>query len=353
MIGLLGPDFLFGIALDQLSSAHRSVKLFEQDKYLRKGTKWTCRYAFFVDMGVIFLTSPDFPDGFPITGKQFHYLVNYGHVDFPDMGDMAIDERNTADTLWQVFWFSVAELQRAKDGLPMTTLELMALSFVFLMIATSICRFQKPSITYPRMTPTKNGKSMNEIRATANALTHLDLSATWYCTPIDFIGGHRWGIEAYWSYYTRLSHAFHLKIVSRAITSHPWDRFPSDMWLPPEPIFVPFGALVLVFFSSSLLLAWNFFSSTHTEQLLCVPLEAWVPREIEPELQLPQSVEGDVGLLVKSWRNISVDQDPEMAVPLRVIVPMTITSYDFLSLRIQPAGIYVTVNRFIPFLGGG
>lgn len=50
-------------------------------------------------MGGIFLTSPDFPDGFPITGEQLHYLVKYDHVDFPDMGSMAIDERNTADTL--------------------------------------------------------------------------------------------------------------------------------------------------------------------------------------------------------------------------------------------------------------
>lgn len=177
---------------------------------------------------------------------------------------------------------------------------------------------------------------------------------------------------------------------------------------------------MLVFFSSSFLIAWDFFFPTHTEQLLwrifglyhgifviyggtyylieairwkkrkdehqrsldhpplvrSMPLETWVSREIEPESQLPQHVEGDAkgavlrwffkaGPLVKSWRNISVDQDPEMAVPLRVIVPVTITCIlyifcrlflyveDFLSLRIQPAGIYVTVNRFIPFLGGG
>lgn len=182
MIGLLGPDFLFGIALGQLSSAHRSVKLFKRDKHLCKGTKWTYRYAFFVDMGGIFLTSPDFPDGFPITGEQLHYLVKYDHVDFPDMGSMAIDERNTADTLsrlltvWQVFWFSVAELQRVRDGLPMTTLELTALSFVFLMIATSICWFRKPSITYPRMIPTKDGKSMDEIRAAAKELVRPKIS---------------------------------------------------------------------------------------------------------------------------------------------------------------------------------
>ncbi|OTA87946.1 hypothetical protein M434DRAFT_35086 [Hypoxylon sp. CO27-5] len=429
MIGLLGPDFLFGIALGQLSSAHRSVKLFKRDKHLCNGTKWTYRHAFFVDMGGIFLTSIDFPDGLPITGEQLHYLVKYGHVDFPDMDAMAIDERNTTDTLsrlitvWQVFWFAVTELQRVKLGLPMTTLELTSLSFVLVMIATSVCWFRKPSISYPRMIPTKDGKSMDDIRVAAKQLslkTHPDLDETWYRTPVDFISGHRWRIEAHWAYYTSVLHIFHLNVVSRTITSRPWNRFPSDMWLPPDMIFVPFGIVVLLLFSSSFLVAWNFFFPTYIEKLLwrifglyhaifvvyggiyylieaikwnkrmdkhsrsldhlplarSIPLVAYVSRDADLETQPSQPPKRTLihailrwffkkGLFVASWRNISVDQDPEMAVPLRVIVPVTVTCIiyiicrlfiyveDFLSLRTQPAGVYVTVNRFIPFLGDG
>ena len=62
---------------------------------------------------------------------------------------------------------------------------------------------------------------------------------------------------------------------------------------------------------------------------------------------------------------LSHDQDPEMAIRLHVIGPITVIcaiyticrAYfyveDYLSLRIQPAGVYVTVNRYVPFWGDG
>src|SRR5688500_5287390 len=60
--------------------------------------------------------------------------------------------------VWQALWFSVIELQRIRVGLPMTTLELTALSYVFVMLATQICWFKKPSISRPRTIPTKDGR---------------------------------------------------------------------------------------------------------------------------------------------------------------------------------------------------
>ncbi|KAI0026046.1 hypothetical protein F4780DRAFT_774245 [Xylariomycetidae sp. FL0641] len=331
------------------------------------------------------------------------------------MESMCIDERNTTDTLsrlltiWQVFWFSVAELQRVRQGLPTTTLEVTALSFVFVMI--------------------------------------------WYRTPVDFAGGARSGIEAHWGYYVRLTQAARLPLVSRPITARPWDRFPSDAWQPPSLAFVPAGAAVLLFFSVSFLLAWDFRFPTAREQLLWRVAAAYhavfviyggayylleavrwrnrrrrlqkerreaglgVPRtqvsedvrteasvseqqqqqqppphpmsrdgsttqlfqvsgeveaqELEPRPLRKGATEVAVRWLgrsqtwVRSWRNISLDQDPEMAVPLKVIVPVTVTCVvyvfarlflyieDFVALRSQPAGIYVTVNQFLPFLGDG
>jgi len=64
-------------------------------------------------------------------------------------------------------------------------------------------------------------------------------------------------------------------------------------------------------------------------------------------------------------RNISPDQDPQMALPLHVIVPVTVVCAlyatsrvyvyveDYISLRVQPAGVYMTVNRYVPFWGNG
>jgi hypothetical protein len=53
-----------------------------------------------------------------------------------------------------------------------------------------------------------------------------------------------------------------------------------------------------------------------------------------------------------------------MELPMRVIIPVTVTCVlyifcrlfmyfeDFFGLREQPAGVYITVNKFIPFIGG-
>jgi hypothetical protein len=120
LVGLLGPDFLFAIAYGQLSSAKRSVQvtcpfeaclglvqlltyycdqMFRNSPELCSGMKWTYTHGFFLDMGGIHLTSPDYPDGFPINAEQLYYLVQHEHVEFPDMEKMDISERNSQDTL--------------------------------------------------------------------------------------------------------------------------------------------------------------------------------------------------------------------------------------------------------------
>jgi hypothetical protein len=90
---------------------------------------------------------------------------------------------------------------------------------------------------------------------------------------------------------------------------------------------------------------------------------------------LPRRVMARLDYLVRTYRkfdtwldrvrNISPDQDPEMALPLRVIVPVTMVcavytlgrAYlyveDYISLRVQPVGVYVAVNRYVPFWGDG
>jgi hypothetical protein len=50
-------------------------------------------------MGGIHLTSPDFPQGFPIDTQQLHYLIIHNHIDPPDMEKMDISERNSTDIL--------------------------------------------------------------------------------------------------------------------------------------------------------------------------------------------------------------------------------------------------------------
>ncbi|KAI1365239.1 hypothetical protein F5Y08DRAFT_328217 [Xylaria arbuscula] len=271
MIGLLGPEFLFGIALGQLSSARRCVKTAICFMELNGHT----HMLFFVNMGGIHLTSPDFPGGFPITGQQLHYLLQHDHVDFPDMKAMAVGERNTRDTLsklvtvWQVLFFSITELQRIRKGLSTTTIEITALSYAAAMIATSVCWFKKPSITKPQTITTKNGKLVYQIRTEAQEQTHPDLKLeVWYRTPMEFVTDDIWGIDTHWSYYTQLTHYMRFLVVSRPLNTRPWNRLPSDQWLPPDNILLPFGALVHAVFNVSFVIPWNFHFPTNAERWL-------------------------------------------------------------------------------------
>ncbi|KAH8429471.1 uncharacterized protein LDX57_007133 [Aspergillus melleus] len=354
-------------------------------------------------MGGIHLTSPDFPQGFPINAQQLHYLIVHGYIDPPDMEKMDVTERNSADTLsrvitiFQAFWFFVGELERFAQGLPITTLELTTISFTLVMFATSATWYYKPSIAQPRFVHTKNDIAVQEIRENMARYTHPMLPAHWYQTPLEFIGHDHFGINIHWRYYTRLAQILHIRLFSRPVTSRPYDRFPSDTWLCPDFVFTPLATCVLLGFSGLFLIAWNFHFPTYAEKILwrissvyhavfsiyggfyfVVEMVKSRRRPLETDRVLKRS--GPLtrhhsfeGLITGSpsafrgtlsrWRNISVDNDPEMSVSMRVLLPVSIMCIlyvfarvyiyveDFASLRSQPSGVYIDVNKFLPFLG--
>ncbi|KAH7123373.1 hypothetical protein B0J13DRAFT_566491 [Dactylonectria estremocensis] len=418
IITFLGPDFLFGIALGQFASARESVKAFRRDSHLTKGFKWRSIHAFFVDMGCLHLTAPDYScnDGrsFPINAEQFYYLVKYNHIDFPNVENWDIQARNSVDTLsriitvFQALWFTIKEVARVKKGYPITTLELTTLSFCFITFAISILWYHKPSITKPQFIATKDSRTVQHIRECAKRTTHPGLSSTYYRTPLEFVGRRRFGIDAHWSYYVNLAHKMRVNFVSRPITRDPWDRVPSDMWICPGPWYAPAAAIVLIVFSSMFLFAWNFTFPTQTEKVMWRICSAYhaafsiyggiyyaiemfrlnrttkSSTELSPnrsddrDSQDAESQQTTTERLsanhrrlsralqrTRAWRNLSENQDPLMEVPLRIIVPITITCFfyvfcrayiyleDLITLRAQPAGVYLTVNKFLPFLPGG
>jgi hypothetical protein len=93
-LGMLGPEFLFALALGQWQSAHRSLKRFHASGF----SEWTIRHAFFADMGGFVLKSPGFPN-FPLDAEQLHYLISNGYVKYPNVEKGTIDEKNKADGL--------------------------------------------------------------------------------------------------------------------------------------------------------------------------------------------------------------------------------------------------------------
>lgn len=202
----------------------------------------------------------------------------------------------------------------------------------------------------------------------------------------------------------------HFTFISRPTASRPCDRFPSDTWLYGDAKFSALAALMGLGFSFSFTLAWNFHFPTYAEKVLWRTCSVYHTgftiygsiyyliemfrsrrQQKRPKLKPPpartskqeQDVEAQTkrsvyrhlknGLFrqgklvmswIRTWRNISHDQDPNMEVPLRIILPVTVICFlyilcrifiyfeDFFALREQPAGVYVTVNKFMPFLVG-
>ncbi|KAI9727230.1 MAG: hypothetical protein M1834_008490, partial [Cirrosporium novae-zelandiae] len=93
-MGILWPDFLFGLALGQWDSARRSVEKFHSAGYL----EWTMSHAFFADMGGFIIQFSDCIS-FPVDAEQLHYLISKGYLEYPKLDKAMIDDKNKADNL--------------------------------------------------------------------------------------------------------------------------------------------------------------------------------------------------------------------------------------------------------------
>lgn len=93
-LSLLGPEFIFCMALGQYMSARAS-----RDSFHNSGYKdWTLTHGFFADMGG-FIFQPRAWNQFPIDARQLHYLVTRGYVTYPEVSKAFIDDKNKTDGL--------------------------------------------------------------------------------------------------------------------------------------------------------------------------------------------------------------------------------------------------------------
>jgi hypothetical protein len=236
----------------------------------------------------------------------------------------------------------------------------------------------------------------------------------------------RFRIDVHWSYYEQLTYMVKIPLFSREIKARPWDRLPSEAFLVVDQALLAPALVVLVGFSLSPLAAWNFHFPTEGEKLAwrvcsvyhaifsiavglyyvyavvlvdkqaskmasfahCSPKvqQQGVARD-RPALEVTNASKGPVcydveagsatsgkgGIKIKgavqrgvawlrSWRNISPDGDPDMAIGVRAtFLPLVGTFLyifcrlffyveDFVSIRQQPVGVYTAMNKFIPFM---
>lgn len=139
------PEVSAAFAQQQWISAYQSVSDFSQAGY----SQWSFRHAFFADMGGFMLVCPDYVP-FPVDAHHIYYLVTHGFMVFPDIEKKAIWDKNKADgfarllTSIQVCGFALQCLGRAMQRLPISTLELSTVTFVFCTLPTFFWWRHKP-----------------------------------------------------------------------------------------------------------------------------------------------------------------------------------------------------------------
>ena len=166
------PEVLTGIAAEQWRSACQSVEDFtslqnDWESALQepksagdvrrirsnlsgiKNSPWTMRHAFYADMGGLLLDCSDFTP-FPINGQQTLYLVKHDYLQYPEVKEKTIWDKNKADgfarfiCLVQIGWFAVQAFGRCGQHLALSTFELSTLAYIFCTMNTFFFLRHKP-----------------------------------------------------------------------------------------------------------------------------------------------------------------------------------------------------------------
>jgi hypothetical protein len=382
-LALLGPEFIFQIALSQWESARQSVADFKA-----LGIEWTMTHAFYADMGGFVLKAKDSVP-FPINAKQLHYLVLKGYVKPPKIDEQLIADKNKVDgmlrliTVCQSLWFIVSIAGRASLHLVITTGELTTAAFIVCSLATTICWYNKPADV-----------QTSEVIETETTLEQMmedagDVAKRPYRhTPLDFVSRKEWAWSLYWSNWTNILRKMHIVIY---LQSRPIDRIQNTLVTEPSTLGYGIFLLLTVIYASIFVCGWNYSFPTVVEQnlwrisstavLVCVVL-FWAigyfafsvhPAHLQPlfearkrrrirdaEVSPPDptwaAFKQKARLVCDRIKNNSIERDPDLTVPLKAILPIYLIGVvycharayifieDILQLRSLPASAYSTLD---------
>lgn len=395
---LLGPEWALVIAGGELNSAYRAKKGFQSSRSLRLdfAPLLLCQHGW---------AQPGVPDReaagespFPIDCQQLLLLVENKYLMMLEITKDDIEDRNKSDSLARVItcvqslWFTSDTLGRLGHGLAVSTLELTTLAFVFIMIACSVCWWQKPmDVSRPILLRVDVDFSTihRETSAPIPLRGHL---------PLSYLNRQEWFMSQFWLYYMQILWSLTIvrgkQPVPGQATALASIGFP-ELDLRWEIVFAP----LVAHYSAIFLVVWNFHFPTRTEQTLwrissactltygiladCVTGSYHQSQMLErcwlallaffkhkkntgslskTNMTSDKQDKGGLGLwwTVKAAcgriRNLSPDQDPTLAIPLRWMVPATILNIlyivsrlyilteDFAGLRSLPSSTFKTVN---------
>lgn len=261
ILALMGPEFVFQIALTQWESACRSVKEFHEGGY----TEWTMKHAFFADMGGFIFKTKDWVP-FPVNAKQLHFLVTKGYVDFPNLSKREISERNKVDSmlrfimLCQTLWFIFNLVSRSYQKLAITTVELTTAAFIMCSVATMFCWAHKPA-------DIETAEVIKVNITIAQTLLEAGERAQepYSRTPLDFVERKEWPWSLYWSNWVSVLRHMGLNLVQ---LKRPISRFENTAI--PEPSRTGYFAFLLLatIYASIFVCGWNYSFPTRAEQVL-------------------------------------------------------------------------------------
>lgn len=183
----------------------------------------------------------------------------------------------------------------------------------------------------------------------------------------------------------QILHYMHIPLATRP-KRRPYDRIPSHNFLNADTRADMIAAPTIVFFSALYLIAWNSHFPTAVEKLLWriasvntlayaligAPLSAYFQktmfradlRQAKAQAMLDHKPEPKrwIGRLASKLRNIDPEQDPQLEIPLRALIPVSflcciycvgrgiILTEDLIGLRSLPESAFQTISwsRYIP-----
>ena len=256
MLTLLGPEFVVAFAAGQRANARRTKTSVRGMGY----SGWTLRHSFYANMGGFVLQARD-SKPFPIHGLHVIYLLKEGYLNLPEITSQEISDKSKANILakalvcLQTGWFVVQCFSRLAQGLPLTALELVTISYVWCTWAIYAQWLKKPlDVTAPTILRTQ--ASITDILLKAGP----EASEPYRQTPLDFV----WDGRVSWTLNVQPFLHFRLDPRERPMPrilndSLPWFDTVSD---------VAVCFFVIVFYGAIHMFGWNLAFPTRTEKIL-------------------------------------------------------------------------------------
>ena len=256
MLTILGPEFAVAFAAGQRANAKRTFNAIRGMGY----AEWTLRHSFYANMGGFLLQARD-STPFPIHGLHLVYLLKEGYLDLPEITSEEIADKSKANLLskalvcLQTGWFVVQCFGRLAGGLPLTTLELVTITYVWCTWNIYAQWLKKP-LDVAAPTVLRSKASIAEILLKAGPAA----SAPYHQTPLDFV----WDGRISWT--LNVQPFFHFRVDPR---ERPMPRILNDSlpWLD-SAIDSALLVFVIVFYGAIHLFGWNLTFPTRTERTI-------------------------------------------------------------------------------------